>query len=423
MGACKDRDRGNAQRKGAAAVTAPTSTAPAVESRDAVVQGDVVLGQPTALTGKWTNHGVELWRGASAAFSTANDAGGVHGRKIKLVLQDHAFNPDRAPASIVKLVEVDHAFAIFNGLGVPNVTRELPVVRQFFQSHGLVYFSNYAGFDGERKPPHFEHVFNVRASTYQEAQVMVGAFIAMGRKRIGFFGRENAHLLPSLERALSDKGLSFVADQRYKLERKYEDSAAGEVKALREAGVDAVMMLGPHEGLAGFIRDARMQGWDVPIHFGSQTACDPVLSVLVDEEKGKKGLIAYNLFYTATVPDVEDVSLLLVREYRAAIDKYRPLVPPEMAGSTYAPTQPYGLLSLEGFMNAKAFVAVLQHAGEKLTRKTFYEAAERIGKFDLGVGTPAEFSPTRHQALDKVWLFQASPTGWKATLAPTLVKK
>jgi branched-chain amino acid transport system substrate-binding protein len=77
--------------------------------------------------------------------------------------------------------------------------------------------------------------------------------------------------------------------------------------------------------------------------------------------------------------------------------------------------------SLEGYLSARAFLAVLEKTGPGLTRMSFYAAAEGMGQFDLGVGAMAEFSPTRHQALDKVWFTYATADGWKPTESPSSV--
>jgi hypothetical protein len=61
---------------------------------------------------------------------------------------------------------------------------------------------------------------------------------------------------------------------------------------------------------------------------------------------------------------------------------------------------------------------VLQKAGPELTRKSFLQAAESMGKFDLGLGVPAELSATRHQALDKVWFTYATTEGWQGVENP-----
>src|SRR6185369_11181827 len=99
-------------------------------------------------------------------------------------------------------------------------------------------------------------------------------------------------------------------------------------------------------------------------------------------------------------------------------DRYDPIVPKDVGDQSYRPASRYSFGSLEGFLNARALLAVLQKAGPDLTRRGFFTAAESMGKFDLGVGAPAELSATRHQALDKVWFTYATPEGWHGVENP-----
>ncbi len=122
---------------------------------------------------------------------------------------------------------------------------------------------------------------------------------------------------------------------------------------------------------------------------------------------------------TQVVPFYNDTNLPLIRDYRAAIDKYDHMAgPPEFDTTGYRPKDKYGFGSIEGYLDARAFIAVLDKTGRDVTRKAFTDTAESMGQFDLGVGAPAELSKTRHQALDKVWFTVATKTGWKSTDDP-----
>jgi hypothetical protein len=189
-------------------------------------------------------------------------------------------------------------------------------------------------------------------------------------------------------------------------------SNAAQVKILRDAQVDAVVMVGSYQACAGFVRDARRGGWGVVIDGVSFVGADQMLSLLVEEEKrGGPGVIT-NLVNTQVVPYYDDASVPLVREYRAAMDKYDP-TQPGVGDGTYHPASKYSFGSLEGFVSARALVRVLEKAGKDLTRQSAFAAAEAMGRFDLGLGVDGELSASRHQVLDHVWFTVASPAGWR----------
>jgi ABC-type branched-subunit amino acid transport system substrate-binding protein len=382
---------------------------------------------PAAFSGPSAGLGIEQWRGASVAIQEKNDAGGVHGRKIRLELADDGYEADRAAAAIVKLVKERDVFAIFAGVGTPTIVKALPVVKQYYDQAGLFYFANFTGAQPQRTPPYFEVVFNVRASYQQETKAMVDAYVAKGRKKIGTFVQDDAYGTDGREgvkKALKEHGLQLAADARYARGQKFDVSNAAQVKILKDAGVDAVVMVGAYQACAGMVRDIRNTGWTVPIHNVSFVGADQMLALLRDEEARSKKPLITNLINTQVVPFYSDESVALVKDYRAAMEKYDKLAGPTGIGDGgYTPQAKYSFGSLEGYMDARAFFAVLDKTGQVLSRRAFYDAAEAMGPFDLGIGVPAELSKTRHQALDKVWFTVAGKDGWRPTDDPmSLVK-
>ena len=70
----------------------------------------------------------------------------------------------------------------------------------------------------------------------------------------------------------------------------------------------------------------------------------------------------------------------------------------------YAPL-PYDFISVEGYLNAKLFIAILQRMGADPRRADLAATALAMGNFDLGMGEPLSFGgdTARHQASDKVY--------------------
>lgn len=386
---------------------------------------EIIVGQPAGFTGPSAGLGVEMWRGAAAAFSVANEQG-IHGRKIRLVLADDGYDAERAASAVVNLLERQHAFLLFGGVGTPTIVRALPVVRKYHDETGLFYFANFTGAQPQRREPYAVSVFNVRASYYEETRAMVDAYVASGKNHIGTFVQDDAYGTDGREgtrRALRDRGLEPVADATYPRGQKFEVSTATQVKLLRNAGVDAIVMVGSYQACGAFIRDARNSGWDVPIHNVSFVGADQMLELLKGAEaKGGKRIIS-RIVNTQVVPYYEDLSIPAVRAYHAAIDKYAPTAPPEASDGSYHVTHKYSFGSLEGYISARALIMVLERTGRDLNRRTAYAAAEGMGEFDLGLGVPAKLSPERHQALDRVWFTYATPEGWKPIEKPASILK
>jgi branched-chain amino acid transport system substrate-binding protein len=58
-------------------------------AEDGVTDKEVTVGAGLDLTGAVANWGVNIKAGMEAVFNRVNEAGGVHGRKIKLIAYDH----------------------------------------------------------------------------------------------------------------------------------------------------------------------------------------------------------------------------------------------------------------------------------------------------------------------------------------------
>ncbi len=377
-----------------------------------------MLGERSAFSGPSAGLGVEVWRGEFAAFSAANDASGINGTKIKLVLVDDKYEPDSAVVAAKELIDKRKIFALFGGVGTPTIVRVLPLIEQH-QREGLFQFSNFTGAQAQREPPYDKYVFNVRASYRQETATMVKAFVAMGRKKIGLFVQDDAYGASGKDgtvRALQERGLKVAVETRYPRGQDFSKSNQEQVTALKGAGVDAIIAVGAYAACAGMIRDARMSKWDVPIHNVSFVGADQMLDVLHEFEKTTGQNVTSNLIATQVVPSYLDLSVPFVREYRAAMDRYHPTVPTDVGDRSYQPPRPYSFGSLEGYLNARVFLEILLRSGRNPTRSSFYQAAEHIGRFDLGLGVPMELSTKRHQALDEVWLTHATATGWSPQL-------
>ena len=89
-------------------------------AEDGVTDKEVVVGAGMDLTGAVANWGVNIKAGIEAVFNRVNDAGGIHGRKIRLIAYDHVYQPPKAVTNAKRLVERDKVFVMMGHLGTPT---------------------------------------------------------------------------------------------------------------------------------------------------------------------------------------------------------------------------------------------------------------------------------------------------------------
>ena len=92
--------------------------APAL-AEDGVTATEIVIGTHTALSGPVSAWGIGSTEGMRMRFEEANEKG-IHGRKIKFVVEDHQYQVPRAVQAANKLINNDKIFAMVGALGTPQ---------------------------------------------------------------------------------------------------------------------------------------------------------------------------------------------------------------------------------------------------------------------------------------------------------------
>jgi ABC-type branched-subunit amino acid transport system substrate-binding protein len=365
---------------------------------------EIVLGMSAAFRGPSRGLGVELYRGAQAYFSEVNARGGVYGRQIVLKAYDDGYNGIAAIDNTVRLVDQDKVFLLFGYVGTPTTTRVLPLLRERQQQSVYLFFP-FTGATPLREGPYAGQVFNLRASYQDETKSLVDHFVAAGRKNIAVFYQIDNYGRSGwcgVRKALAARGLAIAAEATYRRGTPFEADLKEQVGLLRRADPDAVICVGAYAACAAFIRDCRDAGWDVPIANVSFVGSESLLALLRRAGAAAGKDYTRNLINSQVVPSYHRDDLPAVAEYRRLMDKHRPETPPGLADPDYQPL-PYSFVSLEGFLNAKLLVKVLEEVGPDLRRERLKAAAERLRDFDLGIGSPVTFRPDRHQGLDRVY--------------------
>jgi ABC-type branched-subunit amino acid transport system substrate-binding protein len=361
---------------------------------------DIVLGMSAAFKGPNRALGIEYYRGANAYFQHINEHGGIDGRNVVVQALDDEYKPVRTLANTDRLVKDGKTLSLFGYVGTPTTARILPLLTRLEKDSWQLFFP-FTGADVLREWPYDKYVYNLRPSYRQETSELVERFVKIGRRRIGVFYQIDAYGRTGwdgVRKALQPRGLSIVAEATYKRGTEFKNPMTAQVDILRQAQPDAIISIGVYPACAAFIRDARAAGWDVPIANVSFVGSEQMLELLE-----KAGTATRNLINSQVVPSYNDTRFFAVGQYRVAMDRYRPLPPPEFRNTDYV-SLPYGFVSFEGYLAARVMVAILKEA-KSLTRPGIAEAAERLTDFSLGLGHDQEVSFRRgqHQGLQRIY--------------------
>ena len=379
-----------------------TTGAPAA-SYEGVSDEEILLGTSAAFSGPSRGLGIELYRGAQACFAQVNEQGGIRGRRIALKLYDDGYQPVPSVQNTMELLLGDQVFALFGYVGTPTVTRVLPILKKF-QEENVYMFFPFTGAQPQREPPYGEFAFNLRASYREETAGLVENFLGIGRRRIAVFYQADAYGRSGwagVREALGARGEQIVGEATYTRGAQYSGSMRQQVEILGRTDPDAVICIGAYGACAAFLRDAIDLGLEVPIANLSFVGSENLLQLIIDSVEDSERYARW-LVNSQVVPSYEDESIPVVGEYGALMSRHDPRVPEPLRQPDYVPFEK-SFVSLEGFVNARMLVEILDRLGDSPTRAGLEEAVFTIRDFDLGIGEPVSFSEQRRQGMQRLY--------------------
>ncbi len=350
---------------------------------------ELTFGMVGPFSGAAKEMGKEVRTGIEVAFAAQNDAGGVHGRKLRLVAVDDGFEPGRTAAAMRELVEVRKVFGILGSIGTASAEVAVP----YANDKGVLFFGAVSGASFLRHNPPDRYVFNYRASYAEETAAMVRYLVEVRRipaSRIAVFAQDDA---------FGDAGFEGVArimrqyrrDPAKVLRVRYRRNTADVEDAVRAVSarakeVSAVVMVATYKAAARFIERLHDGGLGRLVF---TNVSDVDSNALADELAQLGPGYAEGVVVTQVVPPPTGKATTLLR-YQEQLRKY-------------AAGEKPSYLSLEGWISARLLVEGLQRAGRNLTTDGLIDALEGIHGLDLGLGTPLGFGPSEHQASRMVW--------------------
>src|SRR5436190_6898948 len=93
-----------------------------------VSKGEIVIGTMQDLSGPIVAFSKQLVTGMNMRVEEQNALGGVNGRKLKLVVEDHGYDPKKAVLATQKLVQKDKIFAMVGTIGTPTALPSMPIL-------------------------------------------------------------------------------------------------------------------------------------------------------------------------------------------------------------------------------------------------------------------------------------------------------
>ena len=354
-----------------------------------VSKDEIVLGSIQDLSGPISGFGKQVRLGMMLRVDEINEQGGIGGRKIKLIVEDSAYDPKRAVLAAQKLVNQDKIFMMVAHIGTAQNLAAMPV--QFEKN--IVNFMPVTA-AREMYEPFHKLKYSFAVPYYEQMRVMLPKLVKdKGAKKVCSIYQDDEFGLEvqrGAEAGLKTINMEVAEKTTYK---RGATDFSSQVAKMKGAGCDVVVLGTIIRETIGTIAEARKTGFS-PTFMGSSAAYTDLIH--------KLGGPAMNGLY-ATMgtqhPYLDEAS----QPIRFWANKYKTKFNED-------PT----VFSAYGYNIIDAFSRAASKAGQNLTTDTFIKAMDTMvippDMFGSAEGT---FGPKKRLGSDASRLSQITDGKWK----------
>jgi ABC-type branched-subunit amino acid transport system substrate-binding protein len=366
-------------------VAAPAEAPPPL--KPVAVVPKYVFGMAAPLYGADKDLGRGMKAGIEIAFAAANEAGGIHGRRLELVALDDGNEPAKSAQAMKDLVEKHKVVAVIGNAGTATAAADVPVALD----QKVPLLGAIAGGPALRKDPPDRYVFVFRPGIADETAAAVRYLVDVRRLApadIAFFGQDDEFGEAGwngFARALKERDRDPARALRLSYRRNSADVDAALKRFRGTSAPKAVVMAAAYAPAARFIE--LVKAAQPGTIFTDVSSVDA--TGLAERLLEAKVALADDVVVTQVVPAPDSRASATMR-YRSQLEKH-------------ALGERPGYVSLEGWVVGTMVVEALKRAGGDVDREKLVDALESMHDLDIGIGSSLAFSKNDHQASHKVW--------------------
>lgn len=354
-----------------------------------VTDTEVVIGSNQDMSGIFAAFGAPAMTAAQLYFDEVNAAGGVHGRQIRLVVEDHGYQMPKAMSGLNKLVNSDKVFAMFMSLGTPMNIAAFPLLeekgipnigpltaaRQMLEPASPIKFAGTSSY--------YDQI--VAAIGYMQENE--GSTTLCSMYIPSDFGLE---IQEGTKAASEQYGMPFASETTHKPD---DMDFVGALTKLKADGCDLVTIaLGVRQAITA-IATAKKIGWEDVKFLGASASFHTAIAKV-------PGGVTDGFYCAAGWSD------LVAR-------MGNPTVAAWVKACTEATGEPFpGTGALLGRSTAETFVRALEAAGPDLTHESFIAAMESLNFEDDIMGVPISYGPDDHRGADAIVISKIVGGDW-----------
>ncbi len=350
---------------------------------------EITLGSIQDLSGPIAGFGKQARLGMMLAVDEINEQGGINGRKLKLIVEDAAYDPKKAVLAAQKLVNQDKIFIMLGHIGTAQNMAAMPVQ---FEKNVINFFPITAA--REMYEPFHKLKYSFAATYFDQMRNAVPKMVKdKAAKKVCTIYQDDdfgLEVLRGAEAGLKTINMELAEKTSYK---RGATDFSSQVSKMQASGCDLIVMGTIIRETIGTIGTARKSGYN-PTFLASSAGYTDLIHKL-------GGPAMNGLYATMTVqnPYLDEASKPI--QFWAA--KYKTKFNED-------PT----VFSVYGYTIVDTFAKAATKAGKGLSTESFIKAMDTMSiPTDMFGSAPATFSPTKRLGSEASRLSQITDGKWK----------
>ena len=373
----------------AALASVALSATLASAQQQGVSKDEIVLGTIQDLSGPIAGFGKQIRSGMQLAVEELNEQGGINGRKVKLIVEDSAYDPKKAVLAAQKLVNQDKIFMMVGHLGTAQNMAAMPVQ---FEKNVVNFFPITAA--REMYEPFHKLKYSFAATYYDQMRFAVPKLVKeKAAKKVCTMYQDDDFGLEverGAEAGLKTIGMEFAEKTSFK---RGATDFSSQISKMQASGCDFIVMGTLIRETIGGIGTARKLGYS-PTFLGSSGAYTDLIHKL-----GGKAMDGFYATMTVQNPYTDEQSPPI----RFWANKYKTKFNDD-------PT----VFSVYGYLVVNSFANAATKVGANLTTDSFIKVMDTMRiPTDIFGSAPATFTPIKRLGSDASRLSQIQDGKWK----------
>jgi len=361
---------------------------PAVAQQQGVTKTEILIGTIQDLSGPLAGYGKAARNGMLLRIDELNEQGHVHGRKLKLAVEDDGYDPKKAVLAAQKLVNQNKIFIMAGHIGTAQNLAAMPVQ---FEKNVVNFFPITAA--REMYEPLHKLKYSFAATYYDQIRLALPRMVKdKGAKKVCTIYQDDDFGLEVQRGAEAGlKTINMEVAEKTSFKRGATDFSS-QVARMKASGCDLVVLGTIIRETIGTIAEARKTGFS-PTFLGSSAAYTDLIHKL-----GGKAMDGLYATMTVQHPYLDEAS----QPIRFWAAKYKTKFNED-------PT----VFSVYGYNIIDAFIQAANKAGPNLTTDSFVKAMDSMSyPADMFGSAPSNFTASKRLGSDLSRLSQIKDGKW-----------